>query len=161
MLSLKSFSGKARIAAATGATLLAAGVASVPAAYAGTTSGATPSSVQTVAASCTGHTRAHADHNHVALTFWYNPDGCVGTVKVTVYEAAANRCVHNVQIRVYGNGHRDRKIIRHVPSQFQCGGTLTHYEGIHSRFANPVQVCARAAVNTGGELGPACVTVNN
>jgi hypothetical protein len=162
MLSFRGLSTKAQLAVAAGATLLAVGVAGAPAAYASTAS----PSAQTVAAnsaavsSCTGRTEAHADHNHVGLTFWYNPDGCVGTVRVTVYEAAANACVTNVQLRIYGNGHRYVKTIRNVPPPLQCGGTLTTYFGIHRIFPNPVEVCARAATTTGGELGPACKTVN-
>jgi hypothetical protein len=111
-------------------------------------------------AGCAGHAKAHADKDHVGLTFWSDSDGCIGTARVTVYEAAAGVCIHNVQLRVYGDGHRDYTNIRHVPTPVQCGGTLTTFFGPHRVFPNPVEVCARAAVNGGGELGPACETVN-
>jgi hypothetical protein len=149
--------------ALTGAAVPAAYADSAPTALLVRAQPANPGSAST--SDCTGKIEAHADHNHEALTFWYRKDGCIGTVKTTTYTAAAGKCA-NPQLRIYGDGKLVYKNYYGSPGAkiFVCSPlNVTIYWGVHTRYANPVEVRATAEIpesEGGGILGPAVVTVN-
>jgi hypothetical protein len=165
---------KARYLATLAGLIMATAVAAGSAAYAGTApAGAAPSAHTVtvnvgpaVAGDCIGKIRAHTDHNHEGLTFWYKKDWCIGTVQTVTYVAAAGKCA-NPQLRIYGNGKLVFKSWAGFPGpkEFFCPvhgllrvkATWT----VRQIFVNPVRVRATAEIKGGhGILGPAQVTVN-
>jgi hypothetical protein len=174
MLSFKRLSAGARVAAAAGGTLLAAGIAATPAASATAAPSpaapwvviSVPFESQSASASsvCASNIPAHADHNREYLKFWYLKNGCIGTIRTTTY-AAENICV-NPQVRIYANGKRYKFVLveKKDPKKkyFTCT-KLTYYWNSwstrgpsHHRYTNPIQVVGSAEFKGGnGELGPA------
>jgi hypothetical protein len=181
MLSFTRLSAKARIAAATGVTLLATGAAAVPAAYAGTAPQPTVSVVvgtvvsqgAAAASSCTANILGPtADHNHERIDQWWYTHGthigCVGTVYTTTYVAAGGHCV-NPQLRVYGGGVLKVKGYVYYPGthtkRFFCPSQYRSVKvlwPVHTVVPFAIKLRATAEFQGGGGiLGPAEVTVRH
>jgi hypothetical protein len=154
MLLLRKLSAKVRIAAAVGATLLATTAAAAPA-YAATASHAAAPAAAT--SGCTGSViPAVGDHNHVRVEFWYGHNGCIGTIKVTVYDGVAGVCTNDIEVRVYSQGHRVGR--PHIfPTPTSCI-KATGFTSLHQTLKLPVMICARANIAPpgSGRLGSAC-----
>jgi hypothetical protein len=153
------------ITALAAGTLIAAPSAALASAAPASQQGAPSAKTLTVppgnaaASSCTGHTKKVADHNHERLVFFYNPNGCIGTVIATAYANIAHVCIDTVELRIYTGKHLDFRQV--VPVGPFCNiKVTTHWNDVHKIFRNPVTVCVRSATTTGGRLGPACATVN-